>query len=70
MKIQVASVGESRPLEKKYRHEEVIQGLQKKDNHLKIEVYEQFNNFTHYIILSAVRAPSKDVVLILHPKPL
>lgn len=73
MKIQMASVAELadfRPLEKKYRHEEVIQGLQKKDNSLKMELYEQFNNFTHYIMLSTVIPPSEGVVLILHPKPL
>lgn len=72
MKIQMASVSELadfRPLEKKYRHEEVIQGLQKKDKHLKMEIYEQYNNLTNYAILSTSIAPSKDVVLILPPKP-
>lgn len=68
----MASVGELtdfRPFEKKYRHEEVIQALQKKDKHLKMEIYEQFNNFTNYVILSISTAPSKDVVLIGPPKP-
>lgn len=72
MKSQMVLVGELayfRPFDKKYGHEEVMQGLKKEREAFKDgNICEQFNSFTNCIKLSTVIAPCKGNGLILSPK--